>query len=327
MSDLDELGRRHAENVRASFADAEPPPIDSLTRRHGRLSRRGVWTALASAAVVFVVLLPVALLTDGTTRSGQTPVGGTSVGPSTVSTEAVTTSSTSTNAGPVSSDVPRLGSAVPEGALPIQVVEDAVLNVDGSCVTAETADETILLVWGFGEASVLGPEVRIQGFDPGIPPRVLSSGARYELRGVPDPFEAELAEPPPVGCEYDERLILLGVLDAPVGHGLTTHPVEVLEAFPSIGSGPTGITIDGACATISHPNGELLVVWPAATVSLLDDKTIHMSRWEALAELVVTSGDTVSLQGYESDRPADNPPPGCEHDGTFWTGFVSLAQE
>jgi hypothetical protein len=207
------------------------------------------------------------------------------------------------------------------------VIEDAVLDVDGSCVTANTGDRTILLVVDVMTASVLGPEVRIEDSDPVTPTLlVLSTGSRYQFRGVSDPFEAELTGSIPPGCEYDERLILLGALDAPVGHGLPTHPVEVWEGFGSIGFGPARITIDGACTTISHPKGDLLVVWPAGTVSLLDDHTIHMSRWEALgAEVVVRSGDTVTLQGGDSDFPADNPPPDCEYDGTFWTGYIRLA--
>lgn len=73
MSDLDQLGRRHAENVHSSLANAEPPPVDSF-RTNGRRSQRAMWTAIASAAVVIAVVLPIALLRDGTTLSDQIPV-------------------------------------------------------------------------------------------------------------------------------------------------------------------------------------------------------------------------------------------------------------
>jgi hypothetical protein len=211
-----------------------------------------------------------------------------------------------------------------EQPIPIRVVEEAVLHVDGSCVTADTGEETVLLVFDPMGATVLGDEVRVEDWDPDTPTlMVLSSGARYQFRGVPDPFEAELAEEMPPECEHDERLILLGALDSPIGPGLRTRPVEVWEATATIGVSSTEITIDGACTTISHPTGELLVIWPAGTVSLLDDHTIHMSRWEALlSEVVVRSGDTVMLFGADSDRPPDNPPPDCEYDGTFLAEII-----
>jgi hypothetical protein len=241
------------------------------------------------------------------------------------STAPIVTTTTTTVATPVSFEVPRLASIVEEpNPLPIRVFEDALLHVDGPCVTAETGGKTILLIIDF-RASISGSDVRFDGFFPGVvPTRVLSSGSRYQLRGVPDPFEAELAEPLPPGCEYDERMILLGALDAPVGHGLRTFPVEVWEGVPTIGINSTTITIDGACTTVSHSTGESLVgeslvIWPAGTVSLLDDHTIHMSRWETLGEVVVRSGDTIGLFGAHSDFGIDDPPPDCEYDGIFVT--------
>ena len=97
--------------------------------------------------------------------------------------------------------------------------------------------------------------------------------------------------------------------------------MEVWEGIASIGIPSARITIDGPCTTISHTVGELLVIWPEGTVSLVDDHTIHMSRWEGFTEMVIRSGDTLTLQGYD-DGLADNPPPDCEFDGTFTTGAV-----
>lgn len=81
MSDLDQLGRSHAEHVRSSLADAEPPSIDSITPIYGRHSRRSLWAALASAAVVIAVLLPIALLRSPAGPSDQTtPAPSSTVG-------------------------------------------------------------------------------------------------------------------------------------------------------------------------------------------------------------------------------------------------------
>ncbi|MEX2419855.1 MAG: hypothetical protein WD652_05695 [Acidimicrobiia bacterium] len=173
-----------------------------------------------------------------------------------------------------------------------------------------------------------GDEVHFEDVDPATPTLVLSSGARYQFRGIPfDAVDGELAEPMPSSCVYDEQLILLGALDVPVGHGLTTRPVEVMEAVGGMGyDGTPTITIDGACTTVTFDVRELLVIWPAGTVSLLDDHTIHMSRWEAVfTESVVKSGDTVVLVGAHSDFPPDNPPPDCEYDGTFFAEVIRPA--
>ena len=48
--------------------------MTELTPTHGRRSRRGLWAALASAAVAIAVLLAVALLSDGTRPSDRTTV-------------------------------------------------------------------------------------------------------------------------------------------------------------------------------------------------------------------------------------------------------------
>jgi hypothetical protein len=243
----------------------------------------------------------------------------------------------------VTVDPPRIGSSTQEALidtspLPIRVVEDAVLRVDGSCVTAETGDTATLLVFNLppgpptgGERYVwvTGDGVHFEDIDPATPTLVLSSGARYQFRGIPfDAVDGELAEPMPSSCVHDEQLILYGALDAPVGHGLTTRPVEVIEAVATIGINSTTITIDGACTTVRSGERELLVVWPAGTISLLDDHTIHMSRWEAVfTEAVVRSGDTVSLFGAVSDRTPDDPPPDCEYDGTFFAEVIRPVSE
>jgi hypothetical protein len=240
--------------------------------------------------------------------------------------EPATTSPSSTTTAAVSADPPRLASVLEGGhSLPIEVVDDAVIHVDGLCVIAETADTTFLLIIDF-RATVLGSELRLDGFSPGVvPPRVLSSGDRYQLRGSPVPPGAELVEPVPPGCDHDERMLLLGALDSPVGHGLATHPVEVWEGFPAIGVSDAEITIEGPCATIIYPTGNLLVIWPAGTVSLVDDHTIHISRWEGFTEIVVRSGDTLDMQGSEVGLEVgyvDDAPPGCEFDGYFAAGAV-----
>ncbi|MEX0826233.1 MAG: hypothetical protein WD184_05730 [Acidimicrobiia bacterium] len=266
-----------------------------------------------------------------------------SVAPTTATPEPVTTSSspTSTTSTPVAFDPPRIGSSTHDALLdvsplPIRVVEDAVLRVDGSCVTAETGDTATLLVFNLPPGPPTGGEryvwvqgdgVHFEDIDPATPTLVLSSGARYQFRGIPfDAVDGELAEPMPASCAYDEQLILLGALDAPVGHGLTTRPVEGVEGVGGMGhDGTPTITIDGACTTVtfSGSDRELLVVWPAGTVSLLDDHTIHMSRWEALfTETVVRSGDNVTLHGSASDRTPDDPPPDCEYDGTYFAEVV-----
>lgn len=277
-------------------------------------------------AAIVAFLLAGACTSGSSTDTG--PVGG-SV-PTTVPTDAFTTSSTPTvtTAARVTSDVPRLrlGSTPEEFPLPIRVIEDSILHVDGFCVTAEAGDTAILLVFPLWvrEAWVQGAEVHFEDLYPATPTLVLSSGARYQFRGIPLAEEdAELAEPMPTSCVYDEQVLLLGAIDVPVGPGLTTRPVEVKEAVATIGINSTTITIDGACTTVGSEEHQLLVVWPAGTVSLLDDHTIHMSRWEAiLTEAVVRSGDTVMLFGAESDRTPDDPPPDCEYDGTFFAEVV-----
>lgn len=70
MSDLDKLARRHADTVRGSLADAEPPPLDTLTPARRVLVSRGVLTALAAAALVVLVLLPLAFLRSPTPPTG-----------------------------------------------------------------------------------------------------------------------------------------------------------------------------------------------------------------------------------------------------------------
>lgn len=81
MSDLDSLARRHARNVHLALADVEPPPAESLQPTpNDQTSRRWfrpVAIAVAAAALVVAVLLPVALLrtTDATRHE---PVSGTS---------------------------------------------------------------------------------------------------------------------------------------------------------------------------------------------------------------------------------------------------------
>jgi hypothetical protein len=231
-----------------------------------------------------------------------------------------------TTAVQVTSDVPRLGSTLEEFPLPIRVIEDSILHVDGSCVTAQAGDTAILLVFPgwVQEAWVQGAEVHFEDLYPATPTLVLSSGARYQFRGIPfDEEDAELDEPMPSSCVYDEQVFLLGALDVPVGPGLTTRPVEVKEAVATIGINSTTITIDGACTTVGSGEHQLLVVWPGGTVSLLDDHTIHMSRWEAIfTEAVVRSGDTVMLYGAESDSTPDDLPPDCEYDGTFVAELV-----
>jgi hypothetical protein len=281
------------------------------------------------------MLAVVGILVVAAACSASRAEPSTTVPSSTVPTNAATTSTTSAS---VTVDPPRIGSSTQEALidtspLPIRVVEDAVLRVDGSCVTAETGDTAILLVFdlplepptgGGRYVWVQGAEVHFEDLYPATPTLVLSSGARYQFRGIPfDAVDGELAEPMPSSCVYDEQLILLGALDAPVGHGLTTRPVETREAVATIGINSTTITIDGACTTIGSGEHQLLVVWPGGTVSLLDDHTIHMSRWEAVfTEAIVRSGDTVAFFGFSSDRTPDDPPPDCEYDGTFFAEVV-----
>jgi len=73
MMNLDQLGRRHAENVRSALAGTEPPSIDALSPSDGSSSRSGIWAAVAAAVAVVAVLLPVALLRDGQGPSEQPP--------------------------------------------------------------------------------------------------------------------------------------------------------------------------------------------------------------------------------------------------------------
>ncbi|MEX0826671.1 MAG: hypothetical protein WD184_07995 [Acidimicrobiia bacterium] len=276
------------------------------------------------------MLAAVGILIVAAACSGSGTEPSTTAASSTAPT--VTTSSTTAPVNP-----PLLGSVNEPFNPQIRVVEDAVLRVDGSCVTAETGDTAILLVFdlpvepppgGGRYVWVQGVEVHFGDVVPPTPTQVLSSGARYQFRGIPfDAVDGELAEPMPPSCVYDEQLILLGALDAPVGHGLTTRPVEVLEGIPAIGINSTTITIAGACTTVGSGEHQLLVVWPAGTVSLLDDHTIHMSRWEALTEVVVRSGDTVSISGGSSDGTPDDPPPDCEYDGTFSAQVIRPVSE
>lgn len=61
MRDLDWIGRRHAEVVRSSFDDIEPPPLESLSRTRRRAPRASL-VALAGAAAVVAALLPAVFL-------------------------------------------------------------------------------------------------------------------------------------------------------------------------------------------------------------------------------------------------------------------------
>lgn len=90
MSDLDSIGRRHAEVVRSSFDDIEPPALESLSHTSRRAPRPSL-VALAGAAAVVAALLPVVLLagsdepastTMPTTSSEETPEGTQFVPPS-----------------------------------------------------------------------------------------------------------------------------------------------------------------------------------------------------------------------------------------------------
>lgn len=87
MTDLDQLGRRHGAIVRSSVADMEPPPLDSLSPILGRRSRRAVWVALVSAAVVIAGFLPIAVLRNTAGPSDQTAPAASP----TVSSEPLTT--------------------------------------------------------------------------------------------------------------------------------------------------------------------------------------------------------------------------------------------
>jgi len=77
MSDLDGLGRRHARNVHVALAEVDPPPVESLERRHAVPLKtgwgRGVWVALVAAVAVVVLATPVILLNTTNGTSTQTP--------------------------------------------------------------------------------------------------------------------------------------------------------------------------------------------------------------------------------------------------------------
>jgi hypothetical protein len=202
--------------------------------------------------------------------------------------------------------------------LPIVVLEAAELNVDGRCVTARTEQESVLLVGG-PPAAVAGDDLVITPPFGELPERVVTSGGTYTFRGVPGSLlPAELAEDPPATCEYDSLLRLLGVLEPSIGE-LATWPVEVVMATQTIGFGPARITIDGTCATIEHPSGNLLVVWPAGATALLTETSILLSRWESGGEMVVSSGDQIQLTGWADEGEFAQAPPGCAHDGFFTT--------
>lgn len=64
MSDIDEVGRRHAERVHVALSDVEPPLVDLVTASPARPRGRGPWVAFAAAAAVLALLIPVALLTQ-----------------------------------------------------------------------------------------------------------------------------------------------------------------------------------------------------------------------------------------------------------------------
>ncbi len=64
MSEIDSIGRRHADLTRLSFDDAEPPPLESLTSSRQEPQRRAVLAVMVGAAAVMAALLPVLLLSD-----------------------------------------------------------------------------------------------------------------------------------------------------------------------------------------------------------------------------------------------------------------------
>jgi len=72
VTDVDELGRRHAARVHVALADVEPPPIDLVTQFPRVRHSRGAWVALAAAVAVAALLIPVALLEGGRTAPNQT---------------------------------------------------------------------------------------------------------------------------------------------------------------------------------------------------------------------------------------------------------------
>lgn len=111
---------------------------------------------------------------------------------------------------------------------------------------------------------------------------------------------------------------MLGALPAgSTNAGLASFPLDVWVATPTVGFGPTKLNIDGACTTIDHPLGRLLVLWPQDSTALIDNRNLHISRWEALAELVITSGDSIDLAGWAGEGISEDAPADCRHDGTF----------
>lgn len=81
MSDLDQIGRRHAEVIRSFLDDAEPPVFQSLNATARDRSRRAVVAVMAGAALVVAALLPMLLLGDSrahlTTTNPPEPSVGT----------------------------------------------------------------------------------------------------------------------------------------------------------------------------------------------------------------------------------------------------------
>ncbi|MFQ5522915.1 MAG: hypothetical protein ACE5F5_04990 [Acidimicrobiia bacterium] len=216
--------------------------------------------------------------------------------------------------------MPKLTTTVSLQGMPIVVLE-AELDIDGRCVTARTEEATTLLVGG-PQAAISGNDLVITSPWGSVPERIVTSGAFYTFRGVPgSSLPQELPEDLPATCQYDTLLYLLGVLPPSIGE-LAKWPVDVVMATQTIGFGPTRITIDGACATIEHPTGTLLVVWPGGASSIITATSVLLSRWESGGEMVASSGDQIGLFGWAEEGQFAQAPPGCPHDGYFTTLMI-----
>lgn len=132
MSDIDLIGRRHAELTREAFLNAEPPPLETAARSAPQPSRRVTVAALAGVAVV-VVMLPVLLLGGPREPDTTDPTV-----PTTNASSVTTTSSLPTGAFPaVRQTIPGLGWEAVE-------LPESVAN----CHEAMVATESEIYFWG-----------------------------------------------------------------------------------------------------------------------------------------------------------------------------------
>jgi hypothetical protein len=140
MSEIDSIGRRHADLTRLSFGNAEPPPFDALTRSRQEPQRRALLAAMVGAAAVMAALLPVLFLSES--RDPAVTSNPVTSEPSQTSTTAGTTPS-------LPSAFPAVRSSIGLGWESVEIPSSLV----ALCHRAMVGTDTELIFWGGDQAS------------------------------------------------------------------------------------------------------------------------------------------------------------------------------